>query len=284
MDQFKCGEIYRDAAGKVVYTCLECPADFESAPEYEEHLPMHYDDITSEEVTLIKIEALDEDELDGIHGETETLEESDAFGGEIEVLEEYVTEYDKIVKCHCCDEYYACRGLIEQHLRTTEDPDKKCDECPAYFEKKNELIAHQLIHNDENAIPCQHCYELFATERKLEEHLAPQLTKTQPSKRKRDEEPATDESKSKSKYRCDICAKEYTYIHYLKEHLKKHSNNTLLHTCETCGHEFKLRQNLLAHQRIHTGRLKAKARSQSTCLSKFNLSLLFSARRETLYL
>lgn len=256
MEQFKCGEIYRDGDGKVLYTCLECQADFVSAVDFEDHLPMHYEHMNDEEITLIKIETLDQEDLEEIQNEPDMIENGDAFAGEIEVLEEYDTDYDKLVKCICCDEYYACRGLMKQHLRTTEDEDKKCDECPAYFENKTELIAHRLIHDQDSLFPCHHCCEVFGTDGALEDHLNPQNQPNKPStrKRKRDEKPSIDDSKSRGKYSCDICSKEYTYIHYLKEHLKKHSNNTLLHTCETCGHEFKLRQNLLAHQRIHTGK------------------------------
>lgn len=48
--------------------------------------------------------------------------------------------------------------------------------------------------------------------------------------------------------------------------------------CKKCGKLFKKFHHLVAHDRLHTGRLKAKAKSQTICLSKFNCLLLFSFR------
>lgn len=264
MEQFKCGEIYRDMDGKLSYACLSCPIDFLSSIEFEEHIIIHYVDpkynvseLSQENSSLIKIESLlaDDDYADEEQeqGEEEVEEyEGEEYEGEIEVLEEYEPEFDRIVKCHCCDQFYPCQGLKEQHLRKEEDPDKNCGICPAYFEKNNELAAHRKIHNLAEPITCNHCLEVFATQKKLQCHLTQQ--KTTPKKRKRDEDVPIDENdKNKAKYSCDLCSKEYTYLHYLKQHLKRHSDNTLNHACDVCGHEFKLRQNLLAHMRIHTG-------------------------------
>lgn len=66
--------------------------------------------------------------------------------------------------------------------------------------------------------------------------------------------------KKRQKFVCKICRKEYSYMHYLKKHLKRHSDNTLNHACDICGHEFKLRQNLTAHMRTHTGEKPFKCR------------------------
>lgn len=267
MEQYKCGEIYRDIEGKMSYACLSCTADFLSAIEFEEHVIEHFLEIETydEPTSLIKIETLGvgdymTEEQIREHIEDEEVDESDIFDGEIEVLEEdSETDYDKFVQCGCCDEYYACYGLMQQHLRKEEDPDKLCGECPAYFEKRDQLLAHRKIHNTESVFACSQCLEVFATEKKLEAHLTPQkpLPKKLVKQSKREgtasptEEPT---DKGKSKYTCDLCNKEYTYLHYLKQHLKKHKDNTLMHSCDVCGHEFKLRQNLLAHMRIHTGK------------------------------
>lgn len=169
------------------------------------------------------------------------------------MLEDYETDYEKIVQCNCCNEYYACQGLMERHLRKEEDPHKLCGECPAYFDKRDQLLAHRKIHNLPDVFTCTHCLEAFPTEKKLDAHLTPPNVTAKKPVIKRDVESPIEEpaEKGKSKYTCDLCNKEYTYLHYLKQHLKKHKDNTLMHSCDVCGHEFKLRQNLLAHMRTH---------------------------------
>lgn len=167
--------------------------------------------------------------------------------------------------CDCCHENYNCAGLKQQHLHKYADLTKSCAECPAYYEKEHELNAHKKLHNLANTMICPFCFEIFSSISKIKRHLHYTSAsinngsrKPSPKKRKINEAPTTnvvsvDLGAKRVKYVCDICQKEYAYLHYLKEHLKRHSENTLLHTCQVCGHEFKLRQNLTAHMRTHTG-------------------------------
>lgn len=279
MEQFKCGEVYRDLEGKMTYICQTCPEEFLSAIEFEEHVIIHYIEEDPEEIldepttSLIKIEAVSDSEyiVEG-RDDDEVLETVDAETfDEIEILE-YDNEYDKVIRCNCCSQYFACLGVMEKHHRTDEDPANICGQCPAYFDDPVDLVTHRKIHKLTSIFKCIHCLEVFENEEELMAHTVPQPLSTQKpeqeQKRQRQqvareeaEQPGSEEDispqigdgKGRSRYSCNICQKEYTYLHYLKQHLKKHKDNTLLHTCDVCGHEFKLRQNLLAHMRIHTG-------------------------------
>lgn len=184
-----------------------------------------------------------------------------------DVLEEIGKERQTF-PCDCCHTFYACAGLKQQHLHKFADLTKSCGECPAYYEKENELNAHKKLHNLANTMTCPFCSEIFSTANKIKRHLhytssasaniSNGSRKSSPKKRKSNEAAAAnsadvEKGPNREKYVCDICHKEYAYLHYLKEHLKRHSENTLLHACHVCGHEFKLRQNLTAHMRTHTG-------------------------------
>lgn len=239
----------------------------------------NYDDEMEEEIEFKDAEFIIE---------SESISQDDIF---INISDE------SMFKCDCCDKTYACRGLKQQHLLKKEnyiDENKTCKLCPAYYEKESEFNAHQKIHDLANTMNCPHCSEIFASVNKLKRHLtssknetgllASKRTRKTPVKKSHDSEADDIEfeyeqklsvtaaeaggddyevegsDKKRQKFICKICNKEYSYMHYLKKHLKRHSDNTLNHACEICGHEFKLRQNLTAHMRTHTGEKPFKCR------------------------
>lgn len=229
----------------------------------------NHDEIVDEE------EEEDDMDEDGTFEETEFIIETETSVQDI--LSE-VTE-ESMFKCDvCCDKIFACRGLKQKHTINCTDESKSCKFCPAYYEKESEFNAHKKVHNLANTLECPHCSEVFASINKLKRHLTSSKTEMGLPPPKRTRKPVvkkeTDSSESfeiheskfldddfeveagdkkRHKFVCKICRKEYSYLHYLKKHLKRHSDNTLNHKCEICGHEFKLRQNLTAHMRTHTG-------------------------------
>lgn len=207
----------------------------------------------------------DDDEVVSLQGfEFAEPEEHDTAATVTEILDE-IGEHRQPFPCDCCQEFYDCAGKKQQHLHKYADSTKSCAECPAYYDKEHELNAHKKLHNLANTMMCPFCFEIFSSVNKIKRHLHYTNAainngsrKSSPKKRKSSEPSAVKEANvekvsKRDKYVCDICQKEYAYLHYLKEHLKRHSENTLLHRCHVCGHEFKLRQNLTAHMRTHTG-------------------------------
>lgn len=289
MEQIKCGDVFRDTDGNFNYTCTCCDFEFMSAMDFEEHVIHHYlelDEIKEESIKeestqpthsnrLIKIEPVLEEHADDMVDERSDHNEEDDYEEEElpDDVDEYVIEEcddtsaddatqsdsaedTEVFKCDCCDKLYACKGLKEQHIHKYSDVKSSCEMCPAYYEKETELNAHKKIHNLANTLSCPHCMEIFASPIKLKRHMT--CSKLSSSNRKKTSTTSVPvhtpkRSNKKQKFVCDICQKEYSYMYYLKKHLKRHSENTLTHTCDACGHEFKLRQNLMAHMRTHTG-------------------------------
>lgn len=98
---------------------------------------------------------------------------------------------------------FPCKGLRNQALHQYSEPDKCCQLCPAYFATIFELEQHRMIHTMSSTVECPHCYEVFSSAFKLHQHIrtrrkkAPKLRKNG-AKKKCNETNRDGDSKSQS--------------------------------------------------------------------------------------
>lgn len=204
-EKVRCGEVYRNLNGnemfqKFYYRCLECSMDFESSPEFEEHVIVHYlqDDA---DPTAVENSKTNENIISISSGDEDDEEENDyLYAFEVaSLVEENVSENDlplplmQMLGEHSADSCdkgtvqldsesdgegeksfaFPCDGLRRQALHpiASQYSEHCCTQCPAYFNTKSELIFHLHVHTLPNTVACPHCYEAFPNNLKLNEHL-----------------------------------------------------------------------------------------------------------------
>lgn len=196
-EKVRCGEVYRNLNGnemfqKFYYRCLECSMDFESSPEFEEHVIAHYlqddedcavvDNIKNNE-NIINISS-DEEENGYLYAfEVASLVEENVSENDLPLpLMQMLSEQssadssDQIIQKirsesdDESEEVFPCEGLQKQAFYQYSE--HCCTQCPAYYSTKNELNFHLNIHMLPNTVACPHCYEAFANELKLNEHIS----------------------------------------------------------------------------------------------------------------
>lgn len=193
-EKVRCGEVYRNLHGnemfqKFYYRCLECEKDFESSPEFEEHVIVHYlqedlDQTTVENtkshenvISVSSGEDDDEAENDYLYAfEVASLVEENVSENDLPLpLMQMLGEHSMDNSCGSDDDdekriAFPCDGLRRQAL--AQYSEHCCTQCPAYFNTKSELIFHLHVHTLPNTVACQHCCEVFPNSPKLNEHLS----------------------------------------------------------------------------------------------------------------
>lgn len=188
-EKIRCGEIYRNLNGnemfqKFYYRCLECSIDLESSAEFEEHVLEHFlnEDEDCEmggngngRRDVIDLSSEDEDEeayallRDAVEVTSMIEDDTDmpvAQSSDIEdESDDDEDEEDEAAAAFPCD------GLRRQALHHYSEPEKCCTECPAYFTSAQDLENHVRIHRLRNIVACTHCFEVFANNITLNQHI-----------------------------------------------------------------------------------------------------------------
>lgn len=147
----------------------------------------------------------------------------------------------RIHTCEECGKSFKFKSVLLKHKRihSTERP-FKCTECGAAFKQYGCLLGHNKIHTLAGSFVCEECGKGFNCKKNLVTH---RLTHS-------NEKP----------FVCTECGKGFTVKESLKSHQKVHQKapdhkkvkNSPL-KCKICDQEFKYNNNLLVHERIHSG-------------------------------
>lgn len=173
-----------------------------------------------------------------------------------------LTHQDKMpATCPHCSSQFINQTVLEIHLQrcpTTEDERShgrgrgqgrgrstgqvECDLCGHRCMTQEGLDLHRLSHTGQTPLKCpvRPCRRRFISHSALEEHVLAHFQGT------------LHKSKSRARFRCSICHKEFAYNSTFKVHMRTHTDERPFE-CSTCGKRFRQLPHLQDHERIHSG-------------------------------
>uniref|UniRef100_A0A1B0CV51 C2H2-type domain-containing protein n=2 Tax=Lutzomyia longipalpis TaxID=7200 RepID=A0A1B0CV51_LUTLO len=165
-------------------------------------------------------------------------------GGHREMPKEPTVTQSLFVSCVICNHQCLRRELIKHmksHEKKRRHTAKKliCEFCGKFFANFSRLDQHQTCHMDTKRYKCQFngCNESFKWLSSYQRH----------------KETHAEQKKEHLKFKCEMCMKSFLYLSNLRRHIANSHDTGVRYTCEFCSKEFRKKQKLLTHMKIHDG-------------------------------
>ncbi|XP_039254926.2 uncharacterized protein LOC120331831 [Styela clava] len=177
----------------------------------------------------------------------------------------------KVYRCGSCAKSFSYSKSLKRHMKFKHVNTYSCDMCKKAFHSKSNLEQHMMLHYTEvpqNNFTCDICSKLFDSlqslashirSHKLDNHSSPSSHQNNDSN---DGERTHSDTKTKHKYNCETCKKNFLTSQGLQSHLRSHQRGKIFHStaikqqkktvaCPTCGKTFKNSSGLGSHIRMH---------------------------------
>ncbi|KAE8281062.1 hypothetical protein D5F01_LYC21644 [Larimichthys crocea] len=156
-------------------------------------------------------------------------------------------EGQKAFKCLKCNKQFDRRNHLILHVRihTGEKP-FSCDYCEKTFTQNSSRIAHMRVHTGEKPYYCAKCGKSFASSSHFK------ICKMKANFESAPEKVNTDENPKDKTIECSECSKMFRLKKQLIRHQRVHTGEKPF-SCNLCGKTFGHSSTRRAHMRVHTG-------------------------------
>ncbi|RZF48649.1 hypothetical protein LSTR_LSTR010739 [Laodelphax striatellus] len=126
-----------------------------------------------------------------------------------------------------------------------------CDICGQEYLKRNDLMAHlnEHVNNEEGDFQCEICNRIFSNLRLFRVHRRMHLPQSK-------------------NWTCDQCGKRYLSRNMLDEHMNSHTG-ARPYQCGVCGKDFASKYTFRSHEKTHTERPRPYSCSEPQCNKTF---------------